>query len=343
MISSDNVSGRTVAVAAVAAAGAAVLGVAVARKLLEDKTPAESDWRRVGTVSTLNLFPLKSGKPVSSDKMLADEAGPALGLLRDRSFMAIDRTGRAVTGRSHPGLLTVSVSPVAGKEGVMELRSSLVDKPLILDTTELKAHSGRKVAIWHSTVSAVDCGDEAAAFIRKVAVTPAHPEASAAADLRLTFYPWQRTDRRGVTKRARGINGIFADETAYHVIVRSSLDALNEKLQVPVSSLNFRPNFVVDGPAAFEEDAWQWVRIGQAVFKVIMPCGRCILTTVDPETGVKSPATEPLATLRKFRHPTPAQRALMPPEDSHAPVMGIRMAIVKQGEISLNDAVHVYP
>ncbi|XP_034249790.1 mitochondrial amidoxime reducing component 2-like [Thrips palmi] len=346
MISSDNVSGRTMVVAAVAAAGAAVLGVVVARKLLEDKRdkcPAESAWRRVGTVTTLHVFPLKSGRPVETDKLVAGEAGPTLGILRDRSFVAVDRTGRAVTGRTHPGLLTVSISPATGKEGAVELRSTLVDKPLILDISQLKALKGRKIAVWKCTVSGVDCGDEAADFIRKAAVTSAHPEGSAAAELRLAFFPWKGTDRSGPIKRSRGVFGIFTDETSYHLIVRSSVDALNEKLEVPVRTLNFRPNFVVEGPAAFDEDAWQYVRIGQVVFKMIHACGRCMLTTVDPDTGIKSPTTEPLTTLRKFRHPTPEQRALMPPSDGHAPVMGIMLGVVKQGEIFLNDAVYAYP
>lgn len=342
MISSDSVSGRTVAVAAVAAAGAAVLGVAVARKLLEEKIPAESDWRRVGTLKELYLFPLKSGKPVRTDRLMAEEAGPTMGSLRDRSFVAVDRTGRFVSGRTHPGLLTVSITAVdQGKDdGLLELSSSRVDKPLVLDTNQLKAFTRRKITVWGNTVSAVDCGDEAAAFIRRAAVDAGvHAEASPAAELRLAYFPLQRTDRG--PKEPRGVNGIYTDQSSYHALNSSSIDALNEKLQSPVSALHFRPNFVIDGPAAFADDEWQWMKIGQAVFKIVMPCGRCILTTVDPETGVKSLESEPLATLRKFRKPTPAQKTAM--KGSEAPVMGNRVGIVRQGEINLNDDVYVFP
>ena len=31
------------------------------------------------------------------------------------------------------------------------------------------------------------------------------------------------------------------------------------------------------------------------------PCGRCILTTIDPHTGERDPNREPLATLLKYR------------------------------------------
>lgn len=72
------------------------------------------------------------------------------------------------------------------------------------------------------------------------------------------------------------MQGIYSDQTSYHLLTRSSLAALNAKLAEPVTAGHFRPNFVVDGPAAFEEDHWRWVRIGdRAVFRVVMPCGRC--------------------------------------------------------------------
>ncbi|XP_034245745.1 mitochondrial amidoxime reducing component 2-like [Thrips palmi] len=174
-------NGHSVAFAAVAVVGVAALGVAVTRRLLKHKIPADSEWRRVGTLSELYLFPLKSGKPVAADKLTAREAGPTLGLLRDRSFVAVDRNGRFVTGRSHTGLMTVSVvavaKAVAGQDGdqnqdVVEMRSPLADQPLILDTAQLKTQTCRKITVWGSAVSAVDCGDEAAAFIRQVAVDP---------------------------------------------------------------------------------------------------------------------------------------------------------------------------
>ncbi|WP_439895655.1 MOSC domain-containing protein, partial [Sodalis-like endosymbiont of Proechinophthirus fluctus] len=41
-----------------------------------------------------------------------------------------------------------------------------------------------------------------------------------------------------------------------------------------ISSLNFRPNFVVKGEKLipFEEDNWKWIKIGETVFRNISPC-----------------------------------------------------------------------
>jgi uncharacterized protein YcbX len=57
----------------------------------------------------------------------------------------------------------------------------------------------------------------------------------------------------------------------------------------------FRPNVVVTGCNAHEEDFWSRVTIGGIPMTGVKPCPRCVATTVDPETGVRG--SEPLATL----------------------------------------------
>lgn len=55
----------------------------------------------------------------------------------------------------------------------------------------------------------------------------------------------------------------------------SSLNDLNSKLDHTVGALQFRPNFMVNGPSAFAEDNWKWVRIGDnVVFRNVKPCLR---------------------------------------------------------------------
>ena len=62
----------------------------------------------------------------------------------------------------------------------------------------------------------------------------------------------------------------------------------------------FRPNIVVDNCEAFAEDSWKKIQIGEVVFRVAKPCSRCIMTTVDTDTGKKS-GKDPLATLAGYR------------------------------------------
>lgn len=66
-----------------------------------------------------------------------------------------------------------------------------------------------------------------------------------------------------------------------------------------ISMMRFRPNVVVDGGQAFEEDTWPGVRLGDLEFRVQQTCDRCVMTTIDPVTLAKGP--EPLRTLARHR------------------------------------------
>jgi len=56
----------------------------------------------------------------------------------------------------------------------------------------------------------------------------------------------------------------------------------------------------VSGAAPWAEDCWRRIRIGGVLFSVVKPCDRCIVTTIDPETGQRPDRTEPLRNLERF-------------------------------------------
>jgi len=91
----------------------------------------------------------------------------------------------------------------------------------------------------------------------------------------------------------------FADGMPYVMIGQSSLDELNQRLEVPVPMNRFRPNLVFSGGQAFEEDQFTRIKVGEVDFQVVKPCARCVLITVDQQTGEKG--KEPLATLATYR------------------------------------------
>ena len=93
----------------------------------------------------------------------------------------------------------------------------------------------------------------------------------------------------------------FADGFPFLLANQASLDELNTRLTQPVSMTRFRPNIVIQGVPAWAEDDWRSLVIGSAGFRVVKPCSRCVLTTVDPETGIKDAGTEPLKTLSTYR------------------------------------------
>ncbi len=62
----------------------------------------------------------------------------------------------------------------------------------------------------------------------------------------------------------------------------------------------FRPNLVFTGGIAYEEESWKEFTIGGLLFYGVKNCGRCIITTIDPEKG-KFSGKDPLLTLAKYK------------------------------------------
>jgi uncharacterized protein len=91
----------------------------------------------------------------------------------------------------------------------------------------------------------------------------------------------------------------FADGYPFLIIGQSTLEELNSRLATPLPMNRFRPNFVFSGGTPYAEDQWRDFTIGEVPFKGVKPCGRCIVTTIDQQTGEKS--AEPLKTLSSYR------------------------------------------
>jgi len=58
----------------------------------------------------------------------------------------------------------------------------------------------------------------------------------------------------------------------------------------------FRPNLVIAGIEAFEEDYAESFEIGEAVLKPVKPCPRCPMPSIDQATGQFGP--DPLDVMR---------------------------------------------
>jgi uncharacterized protein YcbX len=51
----------------------------------------------------------------------------------------------------------------------------------------------------------------------------------------------------------------------------------------------FRLSVVVAGFAPWAEDGWRRIRIGAVSFRVVKPCGRCVVTTIDQSSLANVP------------------------------------------------------
>ena len=91
----------------------------------------------------------------------------------------------------------------------------------------------------------------------------------------------------------------LADGYPLLIIGQSSLDDLNGRLEMALPMNRFRPNLVFSGGVPYEEDEWHHFSIGRNRFAGVKPCSRCVMTTVDQDTGEKG--MEPLTTLSRYR------------------------------------------
>ncbi|MFJ7284558.1 MOSC domain-containing protein [Pseudomonas sp. NPDC099000] len=235
-------------------------------------------------LSALYRYPLKSGKAEPLQQASLDK----LGLDGDRRWMLVDEaSGRFLTQRV-VGQMS-QLSALWNADGGLTLSApgrSPIDIALPASDAEL-----RGVTIFKDSLRVPDAGDEAGTWVSEFIGKPT----------RLVQIP---LDRARTTQAGYGRDDdqvAFADGFPLLLIGQASLEDLSQKVGRPLEMLRFRPNLVIEGSEAYAEDRWKRIRIGDVEFRVVKSCSRCILTTIDPQTGLRSDDREPLATLQKYR------------------------------------------
>ncbi|MDD5266040.1 MAG: MOSC domain-containing protein [Methylococcales bacterium] len=102
----------------------------------------------------------------------------------------------------------------------------------------------------------------------------------------LSFHP-ERLPLRVV---GDGITSRYQDNEAGQITLhsRESLAAVaNAVGDADLSELRFRSNIAIEGLNAWEEQSWvgRKIRIGEVMFEVLTPKGRCLATQANPYTG----------------------------------------------------------
>ena len=95
----------------------------------------------------------------------------------------------------------------------------------------------------------------------------------------------------------------FQDAYPLHIMNLASVRDVESKLQTgapQLSARNFRPNIVMTGGGAYDEDSWKRIKIGVDQYYVSCRTVRCLLPNVNPATG-KRHGSEPNRTLKEFR------------------------------------------
>ncbi|MFZ5896674.1 MAG: MOSC domain-containing protein [Myxococcota bacterium] len=230
-------------------------------------------------VSAIYVYPVKSCRGIQLPRAEIVRRGFA----RDRRWMVVDDTGRFITQRDTPALCLVGTRLLTdGIELSYPERDAFVLPNAYEEGLELD------VSVWSHQGGAVK--HEAASRWLSAALGRA---------CALVYMP-DRHERQVNPERARAGDLVsFADGYPFLLISEASLADLNSRLEQPLEMRRFRPNIVVSGAAPFAEDTWSELRMGGVGFRGVKGCDRCVVTTLDPDTGVAG--KEPLRTLSQFR------------------------------------------
>lgn len=261
-------------------------------------------------LSQLAIYPIKSVKGINLKSSQVTKAG----LLGDRRYMLVTPDGDFITGREHPTLTLIEATQLNDNSWL--LSHPTMNTELTLNQAEL-SNNHRDVVIWEEHLQG------------QVAATEVNAWFSSILDktVELVFFG-DKSER--FTSRKPDAPVAFADGYPFLLTTQASLDELNETCPEDIKMAQFRPNLVIEGNKAFEEDSWKRIKIGEVEFENVKPCERCIFITLNPETAERLKKGEPLKALGKFR----TQKG----QGIH---FGINLVALNSGVVNLNDKVEI--
>ncbi|KAM9613334.1 mitochondrial amidoxime reducing component 2 [Trichechus inunguis] len=312
---------RWLGVAALGLAAAA-LGV-VAWRRARPRRPRR--LQQVGTVAKLWIYPVKSCKGVSVSAAECTTMGLRSGHLRDRFWLVIKEDGHMVTARQEPRLVLVSITY---ENNCLILEAPGMDQ-LALPSKQPSSNALRDCRLFQLDIKGRDCGDEAAQWFTNFLKTE---------PFRLVQFETNMKGRPSgeiLSPSVPNYEVAYPDCSPILVLSEASLADLNTRLEKKAKMEHFRPNITVTGCGPFDEDTWDELLIGNVELKKVMACPRCILTTVDPDTGVID-RKGPLETLRSYRLCDPSERHIY----KSSPLFGSYYLVEKLGSLKVGDPVY---
>uniref|UniRef100_A0A3B4B8W8 MOSC domain-containing protein n=1 Tax=Periophthalmus magnuspinnatus TaxID=409849 RepID=A0A3B4B8W8_9GOBI len=298
-------------------AGAALLGLAVGYKYLRKPEKLV----RVGVVSQLLVHPLKSGKALSVALAECLRTGLKFGELQDRHWMVVTEDGHMVTGRQEPRLVLMTLTCEGGQ--------ICLNGPNMEELKFPKKNPQNRVIdcrVFGADIQGRDCGDAASSWITRYF--------KAEKTYRLVHFEPHMKARKPEPLFPKDEEVAYPDFAPVMILSEASVKDLSSKLDKPVTVERFRPNIIISDCEPFDEDSWEEIQIGSVRLKRVMACGRCLFTTVDPETGVIS-RKEPLDTLKIYRLCDPSEKHLY----KSSPLFGQLLTVNKTGILQVGDEV----
>ena len=261
------------------------------------------------TLSEIFIYPIKSLGGISVDSAIVEERG----LKYDRRFLLVDENDMFMTQRDYPQLAFLKL--FFSENGFKVLNTQNNSYSVIPFECDSKEYIS--VNIWDDVCNAVQVNQDLDNWF------------SNALNKKVSLVYMPDDEKRIVEKTYITDDHIvsFADAYPLLIIGKSSLDDLNTRLVNPIPMNRFRPNLVFTGGNAYEEDNWKDFKIGNAEFKAVKPCARCVITTTNQNTAERS--AEPLKTLANYR------------KVNNKIMFGMNVVCNKTGVVSVNQTIEL--
>lgn len=235
-------------------------------------------------ISQLWIYPIKSAKGILLDSAQLEKRG----FQYDRRWMLVDSKNRFISQRLYPKMALIA--PELSDYGLSvrapdmpaliipysDSRVEMYDEIEVIcwDDRIIAQHVNTAIDNWFSEFLGVDCQ---LVYMPDSCLRPVDPDYVKNEDI-----------------------ASFSDGFPNLIISEASLDDLNARVDMQLTMNRFRPNIVISGCEAYAEDTLGHFKVNQIDFFAVKPCSRCVITTVNPQTGEKE-GREPLNTLSQFR------------------------------------------
>jgi hypothetical protein len=262
------------------------------------------------TISELFIYPVKSlGGIAVTNVQLTDR-----GFQYDRRWMLIDENNYFITQRKHTNLALLQTA--IGEKGIDVFHRHQPKEKIVIPYTSALADLVN-VQVWDDVCTASTVSTTLDEWFSE----------QLKQKCRLVYMP--NTSNRFIDSNYRiNENDITSFSDGYPVLMigQASLNDLNSRLEAPVPMNRFRPNIVFTGGQPYEEDTMKVFNINGISFYGVKLCSRCVLTTIDQQTGKQQ--KEPLKTLATYR------------THNHKIFFGQNVIYQGLGQLKIGDSIH---
>jgi uncharacterized protein len=232
------------------------------------------------TLSGLFIYPVKSTRGIAC----ASARLTPLGLEWDRQWMIVDARGVFLSQRTHPHL--ARLVPRIEADALVLAAPEFTELRVPLEAQG----EGLEVSVWDDHMSALTQGAHADEWLSRAVGQPVRLVRVAAGMGRQANPAFAGTVAAPIG---------FPDAYPFLVCNTASLEDLNSHLPAPIPMVRFRPNLVLEGLPAWAEDRIDTLIFEGLTVRLVKPCTRCSIPSLDPVTG--APSIDPTPALKRFR------------------------------------------